>query len=167
MKRFCIIFSLLCFGSSGCLCGGLGLECKVKITQDYVFFDHCYNGLLINELQVKDTEPINLYPHNYTKRSGILMQSLDSAPMLSRKNRKVYFKDNKDNFRWEVYNCSDYDSMSCYFSGSNYTVTEAIELFRPGTWYLFNFFNPHFEVFVHCDRSGKLTFRKKHLNPNF
>ncbi|OJW37356.1 MAG: hypothetical protein BGO54_12150 [Sphingobacteriales bacterium 46-32] len=167
IMRLMYIFFIFCFCScNSSLFNRPDLECRVEVTRDYVSFDHCYNGLLINELEVKDVS-INLYPKLYKKISGFQLLPIDSTSSPTSQGLKIYFNSLNNSFRWQEYDCADYASKDCYLSGGNYEVKDSVSFFQPNTWYLFDFFNPHFELFVHCDSSGNVSFVKKDLNANF
>ena len=65
------------------------LEYNVKITRDYVFFETCYNGLSISELEIMDTV-IELYPHNYKKINAYDLFRKDTAKPFNGNNLKIY-----------------------------------------------------------------------------
>ena len=157
-KIYFILLLLFC----GCK---FSLECKVEVTKDFVYFGHCYNGLEINELEVKN-DSIILYPSNYKKVSKLELLSEDST-VSQNQSIKVYFGKPTKDFKWKRFYCADYDPLKCFSDYNNYSIKDTINFFKPKTWYLFNFFNPHFELFVYCDDSEKVTFLKRNLNANF
>lgn len=161
------VFLCVCFCSgSSCIINQVSLECKVEVTKEYVFFDHCYNGLFINELETQDSN-ITLYPHNFKRISKCELWAIDSFTQRDKINLKLFFNKHNDHFMWKIFHCEDYDPMRCFSDGNNFELKDTINLFKPNRWYLFFFANPHFEVFVYCDSIGKVSFVKRDLNTNF
>jgi hypothetical protein len=159
MKPINVFWMLIFISGIGCLSNRISLECKVAVTLDYVFFDHCYNGLFIYELGVTDSI-VDLYPSKYKKIFSYELGQTDSLRKGDTENLKIYFSRVQSGFQWKVYKYEDWGT-------GKYETKDTVQPFKPGKWYLFSFMNPHFEVFVHCDSSGNVSFVKKDLNANF
>lgn len=162
------MFLVACFSccvNNGCIFKRSSFECKIDITTGYVYFDQCYNGLLINELEIEDST-LTLYPQKYRKVSQYELLSNDSS--IYKENKvKVFFNKKTRTFTWRVYQCTEYDFTYCYPEVNNYEIKDTIKLFKPRTWYLFSFYNPQFEVFVYCNDRDEVSFVKKKLSSNF
>lgn len=157
--RTTIFLYLIFISSNGCLFNRISLECKVDVTSDYVFFDYCYNGLFIYELDVSDSA-VSLYPKDYKKIFAYELLHRDSLSWQGAKDLKIFFSKKNEHFQWKLYKYPEWGT-------GGYEIKDAIEPFKPDKWYLFSFMNPHFEGFVYCKTSGEVNFVKKVLNSNF
>lgn len=159
MRATNFLVCLFFIGFNGCLFNRISLECKVDVTSDYVFFDHCYNGLFIYELDVADSV-VSLYPKDFKKIFAYELRRTDSLSSRDTKDLKIYFSRKNEHFQWKLYKYAEWGT-------GGYELKDVIEPFKSGKWYLFSFMNPHFEVFAYCKTSGEVNFVKKDLNANF
>ena len=162
MKRIILFVMFFSAFSHGCM---FSIECEVDVTKEYVYFDHCYNGLTINRLSVSDTL-VKRFPRNYRNESKVEL-ILDDANYFKSKPPKVFFNKRDSHIAWRIYMCDNYDDGMCFPDNNNYIVKDTIELFQPNTWYLFSFSNPHFRVFAFCDNDNRVRFVKEEFNTNF
>lgn len=92
----------------------------------------------------------------------------DSLEQSKRRELKIYFNDTNKKFGWKYYPEIEGHLTDAYYSDMYYETRQKLDnLFKPNTWYLFDFFNPHFDVFVFCDSARQIKFVKRDLNPNF
>ena len=148
---------------SGCR---FSLECEPAITRTTIDFDHCYNGLVINELQVHG--PVNLYPSNYTKVNAYDIHPREGRWPDTKERIKVNLLKKDDQFEWfYIKNITGHENDDAYVTEPKERIDFPGNIFKPDTWYRFNFFNPHFELFVYSDSAGNLRPVRQDLNANF
>ena len=143
------------------------LECNVTVSKTKINFASCYNGLTISKLKVKDTI-IELYPHRYEKEVVYELAEKDNNLILDNSNLEVDFYKKNDRFLWRYYKSVEGHKNDDLYYGLSYEIKDSLgNIFQPDTWYLFNFFNPHFKLFVYSDSALDLKAVKEKLNPNF
>jgi hypothetical protein len=159
MRTINVLFCLVFTSCSGCLFNRISLECKADVTNEYVFFDHCYNGLFIYELDVADSI-VGLYPKDFDKLVSYELRQTDSLDWRDTKDLRIYFSKKNSHFKWKVYKYKDWGTGA-------YEMKDTVQPFKPGKWYLLSFMNPHFQLFAYSDSSLNLKAVKEKLNPNF
>jgi len=141
--------------------------CNINVTKEKIGFGGCYSGALtINQLTVLDTS-IREYPLRFKKINAIKLIEKTSIPNDGKKI-EVYFSEKNKYFKWRVYAKVEGHLGDHIYSDFPHVDKQMIgNIFCPDTWYLFDFFNPHFRVFVYSDRNCKIRFVKETLNANF
>jgi hypothetical protein len=143
------------------------IECNVIVSKTKINFATCYNGLTISKLNVKDPI-IELYPHSYEKEIVYELAERNNKLILDNSRMEVDFYKKSDKFVWRCYKSVEGHTNDDLYSGLSYEIKDSLgNIFEPDTWYLFNFFNPHFNLFIYSDSSLDLKAVKEKLNPNF
>lgn len=141
--------------------------CNVSVTKEKVGFGGCYSGALtINQLQVLDSS-IREYPLKFKKTNAIKLIEKSPIPNDGKKV-EVYFNEKNKHFKWRVYaEIVGHHNDDMYSDFPHVDKKIIGNVFKADTWYLFNFYNPHFRVFVYSNSSCNITFVKEKLSSNF
>lgn len=162
ISLFCVMLGLIVLTDASAQ-----LNCNILITRDKVELGGCYNGgLIINKLKVLDSL-VHLYPSNYKKLNAVsLIQKKRSQDY--RTPKKIYFTAINNNFSWRIYDTVyNVENNDIYANFTHRDKKILGSFFVKDTWYLFNFYNPSFIVFVYVDKKGQIHLHKKKLNTNF
>lgn len=141
--------------------------CDVKVTKEKIEFGGCYNGgLTINQLKVLDSS-IREYPLRFKKINAF--ELIENLPIPNNgKKVEVYFHVKNKYFIWRVYEkIKGHDNDDIYSDFPHVKKKIIGNIFKRNTWYLFNFYNPSFRVFVYSDKNCNLKFVKEKLNTNW
>jgi len=142
------------------------IDCGIVITDSTINFGSCYNGLSIVELQVADTN-ITLYPQNFRKLKAYELFERNVGSVKRDSNVEIDFTKRSNIFFWKYFDQIE-ENDDEYYASVNYLRLDTIGApFKCNTWYLLNFFNPQFRIFVHSDSTCKLKVIKEKFNTNF
>lgn len=165
-EYFLILVIILCYAS----CNGnkgISTNCNVSLNDKLINFSSCYNGLTISELIIEDSN-FAIYPLRYKKYR--VYELVEKIPLkaMEIENVVINYRTPDKRFVWRIYENVEGHLDNDLYSGNKYRVLDSLgSLFLPNTWYLFNFFNPHFQLFIYSDSSLKLKMVKRDLNANF